>query len=124
VDAATSISLDAATASNFTVTGTADLTLASSAGAVNVTSGEAATDAILISASNAAGGVTIDSGVTPGVTFTNGTQSHQMLVGSGSPNGSVTAAQGSLYVDVAGSTSTTILFVNTDGAMTWVGVGV
>lgn len=91
---------------------------------INITSSEAAVaDAVTISASAADGGVTIDSGVTPGVTFTNGTQSHQMLVGSGSPNGAVTASQGSMYVDVAGSTSTTILFVNTDGTTTWVGVG-
>lgn len=91
---------------------------------VNITSSEASqADAVTISASAADGGITLDSGATPGVTFTNGTQSHQMLVGSGSPNGSITAAQGSMYVDVAGSTSTTILFVNTDGSTTWVGVG-
>lgn len=91
---------------------------------VNITSSEAAVaDAVTISASAADGGITLDAGATPGVTFTNGTQSHQMLVGSGSPNGSVTASQGSLYVDVAGSTSTTILFANTDGGTTWVGVG-
>lgn len=105
VDTAAGISLDAATASNFTCS------LAASAAAIT------------ISASAADGGITMDSGATPGVTFTNGTQSHQMLVGSGSPNGSVTASQGSMYVDVAGSTSTTILFVNTDGGTTWVGVG-
>lgn len=153
LDTAAGISIDGATASNFTVTGAADLTLSSTAGSVPISAGEAATDAIAltasaggidvdgalevnitsseaavadavtISASAADGGITLDAGVTPGVTFTNGTQSHQMLVGSGSPNGSVTASQGSLYVDVAGSTSTTILFVNTDGSTTWVGVG-
>jgi len=47
VDAAAgAISLDSALASNFTVTGAADLTLSSSAGAVNVTSGEANADSI------------------------------------------------------------------------------
>ncbi len=46
VDTTAAISLDSATASNFTVTGAADLTLASSAGAVNVTSGEANADSI------------------------------------------------------------------------------
>lgn len=91
---------------------------------VNITSSEAAVaDAVTISASAADGGITLDSGATPGVTFTNGTQSHQMLVGTGSPNGVITASQGSLYVDVAGATSTTILFCNTDGGTTWVGVG-
>lgn len=46
VDTTAAISLDSATASNFTVTGAADLTLSSSAGAVNVTSGEANADSI------------------------------------------------------------------------------
>lgn len=105
VDSTGAVSIDAATASNFTSS------LASSAAAIT------------ISASAADSGITLDAGATPGVTFTNGTQSHQMLVGTGSPNGSVTASQGSLYVDVAGATSTTILFVNTDGGTTWVGVG-
>ena len=91
---------------------------------VNITSSEAAVaDAVTISASAADGGITLDAGATPGVTFTNGTQSHQMLVGTGSPNTVVTAAQGSMYVDIAGSTSTTILFVNTNGTTNWVGVG-
>ena len=63
VDTAAGISLDAATASNFTVTGaSADLTLASSGGSVNITASEAASDAIVISASDAAGGITIDAG--------------------------------------------------------------
>lgn len=49
VDAASgAVSLDSALASNFTVTGAADLTLSSSAGAVNVTSGEANADSINI----------------------------------------------------------------------------
>jgi len=46
VDTTAAISLDSATASNFTVTGAADLTLASSAGAVNITSGEANADSL------------------------------------------------------------------------------
>lgn len=123
IDSSDAISIDAAAASNFTITGAGDLTLAAGTSSVNVTGAEADAAAVLVSATNAAGGITLDSGATPGVTFTNGTQSHQMLVGSGSPNGSVTAAQGSLYIDVGGSTSTTILFCNTDGGTTWLGVG-
>ncbi len=46
IDTTGAISLDSATASNFTVTGSADLTLASSAGAVNITSGEANADSL------------------------------------------------------------------------------
>lgn len=124
VDSGAAIELTGSTASFFSITGASeDLTLNSTNGRVLITGGEAVASAVTVSAGNASGGVTIDAGATPGVTFTNGTQSHQMLVGSGSPNGSVTAAQGSLYVDVSGSTSTTILFANTDGATTWVGVG-
>lgn len=46
VDTTAAISLDSATASNFTVTGAADLTLASTTGAVNITSGEANADSL------------------------------------------------------------------------------
>lgn len=59
VDAAAgAVSLDSALASNFTVTGAADLTLDSSAGSVNIAAGEAAADAISIQA--AAGGIDMD----------------------------------------------------------------
>ncbi len=53
-DTTAAISLDSATASNFTVTGAADLTVNSTAGALNLTSGEANADSINISS---AGGV-------------------------------------------------------------------
>jgi hypothetical protein len=56
VDTTAAISLDSATASNFTVTGAADLTLSSSAGAVNVTSGEANSDSINVTS---AGGMNV-----------------------------------------------------------------
>lgn len=57
VDTTGAISLDSAAASNFTVTGAFDLTLASSAGSVNITAGESAADSIVISSS--AGGIDI-----------------------------------------------------------------
>ncbi|MDP2652187.1 MAG: hypothetical protein Q8O94_03555 [bacterium] len=62
VDTAAGISLDAATASNFTVTGAANLTLESTAGSAQLLSAQAAVTAVLIHASNAAGGVTIRAG--------------------------------------------------------------
>jgi len=62
-DTAAGISLDGATASNFTVTGaSADLTLSSAGGSVNVTATEAVSDAIVINASDAAGGVQLRAG--------------------------------------------------------------
>lgn len=63
VDTAAGISLDGATASNFTVTGAAqDLTLRSTGGSVNVIATEAAADAIRLNASDAAGGIDVDCG--------------------------------------------------------------
>jgi len=62
VDTAAGISLDAATASNFTVTGAADLTLQSTLGGVDIISGLAAADAIVLNASDAAGGIDLDCG--------------------------------------------------------------
>ena len=62
VDTTGVASIDAAAASNFTVTGAFDFTLKSTAGSVIVESGEVATDSIKINASNAAGGIDIDSG--------------------------------------------------------------
>lgn len=56
IDTTAAISLDSATASNFTVTGAADLTLQSTAGAVNVISGEANADSINVTS---AGGMSI-----------------------------------------------------------------
>lgn len=56
VDTTGAVSLDSATASNFTVTGAADLTLQSTAGAVNVISGEANADSINVTS---AGGMNI-----------------------------------------------------------------
>lgn len=56
VDTTGAVSLDSATASNFTVTGAADLTLQSTAGAVNVISGEANADSINVTS---AGGMSI-----------------------------------------------------------------
>ena len=57
VDTTGAISLDSAAASNFTVTGAFDLSLISSAGSVNITAGEDAADAIVLSAG--AGGIDI-----------------------------------------------------------------
>lgn len=57
VDTTGAVSLDSAAASNFTVTGAFDLSLISSAGSVNVTAGEDAADAIVLSAG--AGGIDI-----------------------------------------------------------------
>lgn len=40
------------------------------------------------------------------------------LVGSGAPTG-ITAGKGSLYINTTASTTTTRLYINTDGGTTW-----
>lgn len=62
IDTTGAMSLNGAAASDFTVTGAFDLTLASSAGSVVVNAAEAVPDAILLNASNAAGGITLQTG--------------------------------------------------------------
>lgn len=63
VDTTGAISLDAAAASNYTVTGAGiDLTLDSAAGRVVLDGGEAAADALSITASDVAGGITAAAG--------------------------------------------------------------
>lgn len=117
VDTAAGISLDGAAASNLTVTGAFDLDVSSTAGSVNITGGEATTDAVLISASSATGGITLDAGVLPGVRITNGTQTAQIMVGTGDPNGTA-GLRGSIFLNVAG-VADTILWVNVNGGTTW-----
>lgn len=66
-----------------------------------------------------AGGIQFASPAAKGVSLTNGTQTAGIYVGTGSPNGSLTAGQGSLFLNVAGSSTSTRLYVNTDGGTTW-----
>lgn len=120
LDTAANISLDSATASNFTVTGAADLTLNSSAGSTIVSGGEAADDALQLGA--AAGGITAATAATKGIVLTSGAQTAGLYVGAGDPNGVVTAAQGSLYMNTAGSGVADRVWVNSDGATAWVNI--
>lgn len=99
-------------------TGAFDIQIQSTLGGVLVIGSEAADDAVLISAVDPAGGITLDAGPTPGVTLTNGTQSAQILVGTGSPNTVVTAAQGSIFLRTDGAAGST-LYYNTNGITAW-----
>jgi hypothetical protein len=42
-----------------------------------------------------------------------------IYVGSGTPNAVVTAPKGSLFINTGGSSTSTRLYVNTDGATAW-----
>lgn len=67
VDTTGAISLDAAANSNLTTTGAFSMTVNSTLGQLALTSGQAAVNAVRVQASNAAGGIDIDSG-TGGIT--------------------------------------------------------
>jgi hypothetical protein len=115
IDTAAGISFDAATASNFTVTGAADLSLQGVGGSVNVTSNEAVTDAVNIEASNAAGGVTIAAG-TGGLNFGNQADCTTIGLGDFAPTATRTISIGGGTVVTAAVTDT--IDVGPDGATT------
>ncbi len=91
VDTTAAISLDSATASNFTVTGAADLTLQSSAGAVNVISGEANADSINVTS---AGGMNI---------VATGSAAKDTVITN--TNGSITISAGESVIDALNLTA-------------------
>ncbi|MFQ5685102.1 MAG: beta strand repeat-containing protein [Candidatus Scalindua sp.] len=105
MDTAAGISLDAATASNFTVTGAADLTIASTAGGVDLTSGEATATAISLDATNAAGGITMAAG-TGGLLLGNQADCTTIDVGDFAPTASRTITIGGGTVLTAATTDT------------------
>ena len=71
LDSTGAISIDAAAASNFTATGALDVTLSSTLGSMVIDGGEAAGDAVQITASDAAGGIDLVAG-TGGIDFAAG----------------------------------------------------
>lgn len=116
IDSGAGISVDAATASNFTVTGaTEDLTLSSSGGSVNITATEAAADAIVIEASDAAGGVQVRGG-TGGILIGNEADTSPIDIGDIAPTASRTITVGGGTVVTASVTDT--IDIGPDGATT------
>lgn len=116
LDTSAGISLDAATASNFTVTGAAqDLTLSSAGGSVNVTSTEAVADAIVVHASDAAGGVQVRAG-TGGILIGTDADTTPISVGDVAPSASRTITVGGGQVAAAAVTDT--IDIGPDGATT------
>lgn len=116
IDSAAGISLDAATASNFTVTGAGlDLTLSGVGGAVNVTSTQNENDAIVIEASDAVGGVQIRAG-TGGILIGNEADTTAITLGLIAPTSTRNITIGAGTVVTAAVTDT--INVGTDGATT------
>ncbi len=122
VDTGSGISLDGATASNFTVTGaSADLTLSSVGGSVNISASEAAADAIVIDASDAAGGIQLTAG-SNGVTVDGNlsliTAATQLQVEGGAATdfiGQTTLALGTATVANTNIAATDKVFVSREG---------
>ena len=115
IDTAAGISIDSATASNFTVTGVADLTIGSTGGGVDLTSGEAAVTAISLDATDAAGGVTIAAG-TGGLNFGNQADCTTIGLGDIAPTATRTITIGGGTVITAATTDT--VDIGPDGATT------
>ena len=117
LDSTGAISIDAATASNLTCAA-GDLTLGATTGSIVVNADENAADAIqLLANAGAASLVQVTTAQTEGkvFNFTSAVSSVGFYVGTGSPDTVVTAAQGSLFIDVAAPA----LYQNTDGASAW-----
>ncbi len=104
-DSAAGISLDSATASNFTVTGVADLTLASVGGSVVIDGSEAAIDAIQLTASDVAGGLDLNSGTggitvdTTGVFSIDGADASNVTVTGAAKDLTLASVGGSVVID-------------------------
>ena len=92
VDTTGSISLDSAMASNVTTTGAGiDLTVSSVGGSVVVTSNEAVATAVTVSATNAAGGVSISAGGTISLDTVTADGNIQIVAGTNSAAGNAIA---------------------------------
>jgi hypothetical protein len=116
VDSAAGISVDAALASNFTVTGASrDLTLASVGGSVNIGASESVADAIVIEASGAAGAVVIKAG-TGGLLMGNEADTTTLNLGNIAPTATRTTTIAGGTVVTASVTDT--VNVGTGGATT------
>jgi hypothetical protein len=108
IDTTGGISLDSTTASNFTVTGSADLTLSTTAGSANLLAGEAASDAIRIFASNASGGIDMDAGTSGATLDTTGAISLDSAAASNFTVATTSNNQ-NLTLSVTGATDSKVL---------------
>lgn len=116
LDSTGGISIDAATASNFTAAA-GDLSLVATAGSAIVSGGEAVIDGVQLTS---VGGITATSGAlaaTTGLHVTQGAATAAVQVGAGAP--AHDAPKGSLYLRTDGSTTNDRAYINTDGAGTW-----
>lgn len=102
-DTTGAISLDSAAASNFTVTGAFDLTVASSLGSVNISAGEAAADAINV---DSTGGIDVDAALQINVDSSQAAATAVRINASNAAGGiDIDAGTGGIAVDSTGAIS-------------------
>jgi hypothetical protein len=134
---------------DFTVTNTASSTVSITSGTGNTTlastravyidAAKAGDSAVVITATNATGGIDLVSGTNgkiqidggtnglylnspgaTGTTISNGTDNAQIIVGTGDPNTNpTTGLKGSLFIRTDALSAATTLYVNTDGMTAW-----
>jgi hypothetical protein len=103
VDTTGAISLDSATASNFTITGAADLTLSTSAGSLNLSAGEAAADAINV---DSTGGIDVDVALQMNLDSAQAAATAVRIIASNAAGGiDVDAGTGGITIDTTGALS-------------------
>lgn len=105
VDTTGAVSLDSALASNFTVTGAADLTLSTSAGSLNLSAGEAAADALNFDA--AAGGLDVDVALQLNLTSSQAAAADSVRIFASAADGGMDldAGTGGMTLDTTGALS-------------------
>jgi len=102
------VSIDGGAASNLTVTGAFDLDVGTTLGSLNLTAGEAAADAIVIDATDAAGGIDVDCG-TGGFSLVCGNGTVAIESGTGAINVGVDAAAKTVTVGSVTGAAATVL---------------
>jgi hypothetical protein len=118
VDTTAGFSVDGATASNITLTGTAQLIVNNTAGQLQLQSGQAAVDAVRIYASNGAGGVDMDSG-TGGTTIDSQGLISIDAVGASSNFSLNTSGNGqNLTIALTGTSDSTLFLTSTGTSAT------
>ena len=100
-------------------TGGKTVAIATGAGINAVTVGSTNTSSIT-TINSGSGGLVLAAPAATGVSL--GSGGPKLLVGSGSPSGSVTAPTGSLYLNTAGSTTNDRAYINTNGTTGWTAV--
>lgn len=104
LDSTGAISIDAAAASNFTVTGAFDNTFSSTAGSINISGGEAAADAINIDAS--AGGLDVDVALQMNLDSSQAANNAVRIISSAVTGGiDIDAGSGGITIDSTGAFS-------------------